>query len=115
MPTDELDALANHTTARSSVSTDEMATELAALGSRWKVVKPDLRLELKGPMTKTGAVAAFAGQLADEMDHHPTITLEYAGLTLSIHTHDKAAITVLDLVYAARLEQWLRANGWPAS
>jgi pterin-4a-carbinolamine dehydratase len=46
------------------------------------------------------------------MDHHPRIVLEYAGMTLSIHTHDAKAITVTDLVYAARLERWLRANGW---
>jgi pterin-4a-carbinolamine dehydratase len=108
----DLDALANTTTARTRITTGEMKEELAALGARWTVVPPDLRLTLKGPMTKTGLVAAHAGALADELDHHPNIALEYAGLTLSIHTHDKNGITVLDLVYAARLEQWLRANGW---
>ena len=40
------------------------------------------------------------------------IELAYGGLTLTIHTHDKNAITVTDLVYAARLERWLRGNGW---
>ena len=110
----DLESLADLTTARTRVTTGEMAEELAALGPRWAIVPPDLRLTLKGPMTKTGQVAAYAGALADELDHHPAIALEYAGLTLAIHTHDKKAITVLDLVYAARLEQWLRANGWPA-
>ena len=109
----DLESMANTTTARTRVTTGEMSEELAALGARWTVVAPNLTLTLKGPMTKTGLVAAFAGALADELDHHPNIALEYAGLTLSIHTHDKKAITVLDLVYAARLEQWLRANGWP--
>jgi len=109
----DLDSLANVTTARTRVTPEEMKEELDALGSRWTVVEPDLRLTLKGPMTKTGLVAAHAGALADELDHHPNISLEYAGLTLSIHTHDQRGITVLDLVYAARLEQWLRANGWP--
>lgn len=98
----------------SRVTSNELKETLAELGARWSVVGPDLTLTLKGPMTRTGQVAAFAGALADELDHHPNIALEYAGLTLSIHTHDKQAITELDLVYAARLEQWLRANGWPA-
>lgn len=114
MPTD-LDSLANQTTARTRVSSSEMKEELAALGARWSIKAPDLVLRLEGPgMTKTGAVAAKAGALADELDHHPNIAIDYHGLTLAVHTHDKAAITVLDLVYAARLEQWLRTNGWPA-
>lgn len=108
-----LEDLANHTvTARSNLTPHEMTTELEALGARWSIDGADLRLDLAGPMTRTGAVAAHAGVLADELDHHPSIALEYAGLVLKIHTHDKHAITVLDLVYAARLEQWLRAHGW---
>ena len=63
-------------------------------------------------MAKTGEVAAAAGMLADELDHHPRIVVEYRKLVLAISTHDAHAITVMDLVYAARLEQWLRANGW---
>ena len=63
-------------------------------------------------MARTGQVAAYAGELADEMDHHPTITLAYGKLTLAIHTHDQRAITDLDWLYAERLERWLRANGW---
>jgi 4a-hydroxytetrahydrobiopterin dehydratase len=63
-------------------------------------------------MAKYGEAAAYASLLADQMDHHPNISLAYGGLTLTIHTHDANAITVLDLVYAARFERWLRTNGW---
>ena len=87
-------------------------SDLATLGERWSIDGKDLTLVLKGPMTRTGQVAAYAGALADEMDHHPDITLAYAGLTLKIHTHDQHAITSLDYQYATRLETWLRANGW---
>ena len=66
-------------------------------------------------MMRTGKVAAFAGALADELDHHPRIVLEYGGLSLEISTHDAKAITVIDLVYAARLEQWIRNNGFPVA
>lgn len=108
-----LEELANHTvTTRSNLTPHEVTNELSALGERWTIDGPDLRLDLHGPMARTGAVAAQAGLLADELDHHPSISLEYAGLVLKIHTHDKHAITVLDLVFAARLEQWLRTNGW---
>jgi pterin-4a-carbinolamine dehydratase len=108
----DLEALAVQPIRRSALVADEMARAVAVLGPRWSVADPDLQLALAGPMTRTGAVAAYAGALADELDHHPRIVIEYAGLTLTIHTHTARALTALDLVYAARLEQWLRANGW---
>jgi pterin-4a-carbinolamine dehydratase len=94
------------------VQPDSHAAELAALGTRWTIAGGDLQLWLPGPMTRTGAVAAQAGALADALDHHPRIVIEYPGLTLAIHTHDARAITLLDLIYAARLEVWLRQAGW---
>jgi len=112
--TRDLEALANNTVSRDRFSDDELAREVAVLGPRWSIADGELRLALRGAMARTGAVAAHAGVLADELDHHPRIVIEYAGLTLAIHTHDQQAITVLDLVYAARLEQWLREHGWPA-
>jgi 4a-hydroxytetrahydrobiopterin dehydratase len=110
---DDLDALASHTISRSTLSPDQLAAEVAQLGARWSIAGTDLQLELRGqPMARGAAVVLEAARLADELNHHPRIVLEYQGLTLAIHTHDKQAITVLDLVYAARLERWLRANGW---
>ncbi len=107
----DLDKLASAATSRSKVSNDELTRELATLGARWSVAGPDLVLALRGqPMAKWAPVVAEAARLADEMDHHPTITLEYPGLTLEIHTHDAQAITMTDVVYAARLERWLRAQ-----
>ena len=103
-----LEALASQTITRRPIKPDELAAEVAQLGPRWSVAGHELRLELPGPMTRTAAAAAFAGSLADELDHHPRIVIEYAALVLTIHTHDAAAITVIDLIYAARLERWLR-------
>lgn len=109
----DLETLAAHTLSRTTMDDAQLRAEIGALGPRWKIVEPDLVCELRGaPMGKCGKAAAYAATLADEMDHHPRIVLEYAGMTLSIHTHDANAITVTDLVYAARLERWLRANGW---
>jgi 4a-hydroxytetrahydrobiopterin dehydratase len=115
MSAKDLEDVASHTTSRVKIDPSEYGKELEALGKRWSIEKDVLKLALPGPgMTKTSAAAAFAGALADELDHHPTIVLEYPGLKLSINTHDAGnAITVMDLVFAARLEKWLRENGFP--
>src|SRR4051812_5383657 len=114
-PSKHLDDVAKHTTSRVKIDPSEYATELEALGTRWTIENDMLKLALPGPgMAKTTAAAAFAGALADELEHHPTILIEYPGLKLSINTHDAGnAITVMDLVFAARLEKWLRENGFP--
>jgi pterin-4a-carbinolamine dehydratase len=110
---ENLDELASHTVSRSLLDQQQVDDELRELGARWSIDGEDLKLELKGqPMTKCGAAVAFATSLADEMEHHPKIVMEYPGTTLTIHTHDKKAITVIDFVYAARLERWLREHGW---
>jgi pterin-4a-carbinolamine dehydratase len=112
MPAD-LDTLASHTISRTTVEPAQLADELASLGARWSADGRELRLELRdGKMARYGEIAAYAALIADEMDHHPKIVLEYGKLTLAIHTHDTQAITVTDLVFAARLETWLRDRGW---
>jgi pterin-4a-carbinolamine dehydratase len=109
----DLESLASNTLSRSALEPTQLQQEVAALGPRWAIAGNELRCELRGePMAKYGEAAAFASQLADEMDHHPRIELAYGGMNLMIHTHDKNAITITDLVYAARLERWLRGNGW---
>lgn len=110
---DKLETLASNTVSKASVTPEQLQKEIEALGAHWSVDGKDLKLELKGaPMAKYGAVAAQASTLADQLDHHPDIWLAYGGLTLKIHTHDKGGITLLDLVFAARLERWLRTAGW---
>lgn len=109
----DLDSIATHTVSRDGIKTNELETELEQLGPRWTREKTELKLVLAGAMAKTGLAAAAFAKLADELDHHPKIVLDYAGLTLTIHTHDAKSITVLDLVFAARAELWLRENGWP--
>ncbi len=105
--------MAGHTISRRKLEPEQLTSEVEALGSRWSVAEGELRLDILATMTRTGPIAAFAGALADELDHHPKIVMEYGTLVLTVHTHDVGGISVADLVYAARLEQWLRANGWP--
>lgn len=110
--TKDIDGIASRTVSHKALTPAELAPELAQLGARWTIQPAapvdELTLHVAAKMTVTGAIAAFAGALADELDHHPRIVLEYAGLTLSLHTHDAGAITTLDLIYAAKLERHLR-------
>ena len=109
----DIDSIAANTLSRTVLTPEQLKQEVAALGARWSVDGNDLKLELRdAPMAKYGAAAAHATELADKLDHPPRITLEPSGFDLRITTTDENAITVLDLVYAARLERWLRTNGW---
>jgi pterin-4a-carbinolamine dehydratase len=110
----DLNALAGLAINRSSLTEDELQTRLGVLGARWSIKAPDLVCTLEGQvgMMKCGAAVAYATELADDMDHHPHIVMDYPGTTLAIHTHDEKAITLLDFVWAARLERWLREHGW---
>jgi 4a-hydroxytetrahydrobiopterin dehydratase len=109
----EIEAITDQTLTRSLLDPDQLQREVKQLGKRWKLEGTDLRLELiSRSMTKLVGIVAQAAVIADEMDHHPQIAIEYPYLRLVIRAYDANAITVLDLVFAARLEQWLRDNGW---
>jgi len=108
----DLDALARQPLRYDPIAPADLPARIAPLGPRWTLAEGELRLVLPAQgMRANGAIAAHAAALADEVNHHPRIVLEYTGLTLTLHTHDAAAITAADVVYAARLEQWLRTQG----
>ena len=109
----DLEAIASYTLGRKKLDPTQLSGELAALGARWSIVGDELRLVLPvKPMAKAAAVVGAAAAVADDLDHHPTITVEYAGVKLAINTHDAGGLTITDFVYAARLERWLRAQGY---
>ena len=96
----DLESLASHTISRSKLDALQLEKEVASLGPRWSIDGQDLKLELRGqPMSNAGKAAAQAATLADEMDHHPTIVLEYAGMTLQsrviIEPGDKSLANLL--------------------
>jgi 4a-hydroxytetrahydrobiopterin dehydratase len=47
--------------------------------------------------------ATHVGLLADQMDHHPDITIGYQKVKVSINTHDVDGISELDFVLARKL------------
>jgi pterin-4a-carbinolamine dehydratase len=108
-----VDDISTNQISRDGISADDLARELDALGPRWTIIGGGLHLAVPGPMSRTGVAVAFIGTLADELDHHPRIALDRHTMTLSIRTDGAEAVTLIDLVFAARVEQWLRGNGWP--
>ena len=44
------------------------------------------------------------GKIAEEMNHHPDLLVQWRKVTLSISTHSSKGITKLDFDYAQRVE-----------
>ena len=45
-----------------------------------------------------------AAKLAEEMDHHPDITINYRRVTMVLSTHSAGGITALDFALAKKIE-----------
>ncbi len=101
--------LSDHTVSRSKLSPGELEREVKALGKRWTLVRGDLVLDVYSrQMVKLAAVISGVAAIADEMEHHPKLEVAFPHLKLTI----ASAMATVDLVFAARVEAWLRDNGW---
>lgn len=49
--------------------------------------------------------AAGAGGIAEEVFHHPTLTIEWREVTVELSTHDAGGITAKDMNLAERLNE----------
>jgi serine/threonine protein kinase len=109
-PIDPLIAdMSDQTLSRQRLADDDLAREVKALGKRWSLANTDLVLDFYSrEMQKLARVVACAAEIADEVDDHPTVVIEFPHLQITLS--DAAA--VVTLVFAARLEQWLRERGW---
>jgi 4a-hydroxytetrahydrobiopterin dehydratase len=56
-----------------------------------------------------GASALFQAQvpLAQRLNHHPTVTVDYSELRVEIWTHDQGGISALDLDYVKGFDELL--------
>ncbi len=67
------------------------------------VVRPDFR-----------AAVALVNQIADlaeELDHHPDMTISWNRVALSVTTHDAGGLTALDFDLARRVDALVEAVG----
>ena len=54
---------------------------------------------------KSGLVfAVVAGHLADQMDHHPDLTIGYQKVKVALNTHDVGGISALDFELAHKIQ-----------
>jgi 4a-hydroxytetrahydrobiopterin dehydratase len=63
------------------------------------------RFEFSDFAAAFGFVAKVAC-LAEKMNHHPDIHIAYNNVTLYLFTHDKQAITNLDIQLAQTIDSW---------
>jgi pterin-4a-carbinolamine dehydratase len=97
------------TVSRTQLSSGELLREVKALGKRWSLEHGDLHLDVYSrQMAKLASVIGGIAAISDEMEHFPKVQLAHPRLRVTIPT----AMTVVDLVFAARVEAWLRDNGW---
>jgi serine/threonine-protein kinase len=109
--TPEIESIADITISGARLGPEELAREVKTLGPRWSIDHNELVFVMQRPkMADLAQAISHIAEVADEMDHHPRVVVVPPRLELAIRTND--AITVLDLVFAARLEQWLRERSW---
>jgi serine/threonine-protein kinase len=95
--------------ARTMVAIDELRREVGFLGKRWTLSATDLVCELESnELARFAPVVAAAAAFADELERQPRIEIAQSRLRLAV----PAPPAAVDVVFAARLEAWLRNNGW---
>jgi serine/threonine-protein kinase len=106
---EEIADLSDKTVSRAVLDADQLAREVQQLGKRWSLNEDELVLDIHDrQFTKLASVIGQAGAIADEMELQPRISVEYPHLQVVLPN----AASVVELVFAARLEQWLRDHGW---
>jgi 4a-hydroxytetrahydrobiopterin dehydratase len=87
------------------LSADEVQNHLNSL-SEWQ-------LDTQGQITKTVTLDGFAqallfvnavGWLAEQMQHHPDILIQWNKVRLTLSTHDAGGLTNKDFALAARID-----------
>jgi 4a-hydroxytetrahydrobiopterin dehydratase len=86
------------------VSKDEIARRLAALPG-WELSGKEIRRvyafpDFKGSMAFVNRVAG----LAEAMDHHPDILVNYSRVTLTLTSHDAGGLTDRDFRLAGQID-----------
>lgn len=90
------------------LTVEEIATGLASLPG-WSADDGALVKTYIFPSFPAGI--AFVDRVAvaaEEMGHHPDITISYTCITMRLSTHDEGGVTEKDIALAARIEATAR-------
>ena len=85
---------------------DDVVTAWVAGHPWWQLADGHLVREittLDYPAAAT--IVARQVELAERLEHHPVITLGYRRVRLELWTHDRGALTQLDLTYAKEFDR----------
>lgn len=87
------------------LSSTELSEQLSRLNG-WDVVDGELqktyRLET---FPEAIQFVHLVADLAESLDHHPNILIEYRNVTLTVSTHDEGGITEKDIMLAKGCEE----------
>lgn len=88
---------------------EQRLRELAEIADGWSVEGDRLTKTFRFDAYKSGLEFAVAiGYLADELDHHPELTIGYKTLRVAVNTHTAAGVTDMDFALANAIERMKR-------
>jgi len=89
---------------RDALDPEEISTRLLAL-PHWRMESAALHsvLPLKAYLDGVELIAQLA-QIAEELDHHPRLTLNYDSIAIRVNTHLPPGISALDFLFVERVE-----------
>lgn len=84
---------------------DEEEIEAALAGVTWTRDGDTIRKEVKLPGFRDAvAYVERVADAAEELNHHPDITISYNRVSLSVSTHDSGGLTALDFDLARAVD-----------
>jgi 4a-hydroxytetrahydrobiopterin dehydratase len=88
----------------SRLSEDKVRERLAGLAGWERIGDAILKQYAFGGFTPAMAFVNRVAALAEELDHHPDILIEYDRVTLTLTSHDAGGLTERDFRLAARVD-----------
>lgn len=85
---------------------DQLSSWLASHRS-WVLRDEHLLLERPVRYEVGCALATASVPVANELDHHPFLTVGYDYLRIELWTHDRGGVTQLDLTFAEFVDEFL--------
>ena len=85
------------------LNADELSEQLGGMPS-WEALEGELVKVFKfGSYLDGVEFARRCGEVAEEMNHHPDLLIQWRKVRVSISTHSAGGLTGLDLEYAERV------------
>ncbi|UFU07736.1 VOC family protein [Ruania halotolerans] len=78
----------------------------------WRVIKTSLHTSYAtGSFAVGSRLVGRIAQIADELNHHPDVTLRYPNVLIETTSHDVDGLTERDITLARRISELARAEG----